>query len=320
MSIEWISWLEDLDQRDGESVGRKCANLGELTKAGFQVPAGFALCLAAYEEFMRVSGAGAEIKNYFASFEGDPDDPKQLARFTEASTIVREIIETKCVPPSIAEPLATYYDDLCARTGAPDVPVAARSAGPASHPGQYESFLNVTGGAAVLENVKKVWSSTFNARSLVARARKGLPLDADPIGVAVLTMVDADAAGVMFTAEPTTADATRMIIEGSSGLGETVVGGTVIPDNWTVDATHFTIVERKFAPRPLGDDLSSGARESSVCLRDEEVIELAKVGKLIEAHFGKPQDIEWAIDRSAPSDPVFILQARPETFRINFRF
>ncbi|OFV83131.1 MAG: hypothetical protein A2W26_11680 [Acidobacteria bacterium RBG_16_64_8] len=154
----------------------------------------------------------------------------------------------------------------------------------------------------------KVWSSTFNTRSLVARARKGLPLESDPIGVAVLKMVNAEAAGVMFTAEPTTADATKMIIEGSRGLGEIVVSGAVIPDNWTVDAKEFAIVDRGVAAG--GED---------ACLSDEEVVELARVGKLIEAHFGKPQDIEWAIDRKAPSS-VFILQARPETFRINFRF
>jgi len=197
---------------------------------------------------------------------------------------------------------------LCERTGVEDVPVATRSAGPASHPGQYESFLNVWGRNGVMENVIKVWSSTFNTRSLIARARKELPLESDPIGVAVLAMVDADAAGVMFTAEPTTADATRMIIEGSHGLGEIVVSGAVIPDNWTVDASTFAISDRRIASGGPG------------CLSDEEVIEIAKIGKLVEAHFGKPQDIEWAVDRDAPVDPVFILQTRPETFRIDFRF
>ena len=320
MTSEWISWLEDLTQADGGSVGRKCANLGELTRAGFQVPPGFALCLETYEEFMRATGAGAEIQKYLALFEADPDDPKQLARFTEASRIVCEIVESKDMPRNISDTLAGHYDGLCARTGIADLPVATRSAGPASHPGQYESFLNVTGSAAVAENVIRVWSSTFNARSLVARARKGLPLDSDPIGVAVLAMVDADAAGVMFTAEPTTADATRMIIEGCRGLGEIVVGGAVIPDNWTVDATEFTIVDRRIAPGAPGDGLSSEAGESCSCLLDEEVLELARIGKRIEAHFGRPQDIEWAIDRGAPSDPVFILQTRPETFRISFRF
>ena len=162
---------------------------------------------------------------------------------------MRGIVESTDMPGDIAELVAGHYDELCGRPGVPDVPVATRSAGPASHPGQYESFLNVAGRAGVMENVVKVWSSTFNTRSLVARARKGLPLESDPIGVAVLKMVDADAAGVMFTAEPTTADATKMIIEGSRGLGEIVVSGAVIPDNWTVDATEFAVVDRQSRAR-----------------------------------------------------------------------
>ena len=319
---EWISWLEVLTQNDCDSVGRKCANLGELTRAGFQVPPGFALSLAAYEAFLAATGAGDEIRDYFAGFTADPNDPKELPRFTEAAYIVGDILRSKAMPPLIADALALHYDELCRRTGTEQVAVATRSAGPSSHPGQYESYLNVAGLPAVMENVIKVWSSTFNTRSLVARARKGHPPESDPIGVAVLKMVDADAAGVMFTAEPTTADATTMIIEGSRGLGEIVVSGAVIPDNWTVDAREFAIVDCRIAPSPAnagptGDEPSSSA---GACLSDDEVIEIAKIGKRIEAHFGKPQDIEWAIDRGLPANPIFILQARPETFRINFRF
>ena len=309
MNDGWVSWLEDLTQADADSVGRKCANLGELTRAGFQVPPGFALSLEAYQAFLETTGTGEEVRRFFATFAADPDDPKQLPKFTEASATVRRIVETRDMPRDIADALAGCYDELCERTGMQDVPVATRSAGPASHPGQYESFLNVTGRAAVTENVVKVWSSTFNTRSLVARARKGLPLESDPIGVAVLKMVAAEAAGVMFTAEPTTADATRMVIEGSRGLGEVVVGGAVIPDNWTVDAKEFAVVDRGVA-----------TAAEHACLSDGEVSELARIGKLVEAHFGKPQDIEWAIDRNASFGPVFILQTRPETFRINFRF
>lgn len=309
MSAAWVARLEDLTQADSDTVGRKCANLGELTRAGFQVPPGFALSLEAYQVFLESTGVGEQIRRFFAAFAADPDDPKQLPQFTEASATVRRMVEAHEMPRDMVDTVAGHYGDLCEGAGIDDVPVATRSAGPVSHPGQYESFLNVTGLAAVTENVIKVWSSTFNTRSLVARARKGLPLDRDPIGVVVLKMVDADAAGVMFTAEPTTADAARVVIEGSRGLGEVVVSGAVIPDNWTVDAKEFTVVER----RVVGTD-------EQPCLLDEEVVELARIGKLIEAHFGKPQDIEWAIDRDAPSNPVFILQARPETFRINFRF
>ncbi len=309
MTDEWIFWLEDLTRADASRVGRKCANLGELTRAGFHVPDGFALCLDAYSEFLRASGAGDEIAAALEGFDADPDDPKQLGSFTEAAAAARACIESHAMPEHLVSMLAGFYGALNARAGVPAAEVAARSAGPASHPGQYESFLSLSGLPAVSEGVKKVWASTFNTRSLIARARKGLPLHYDPIGVAVLRMVEADAAGVMFTAEPTTANAATMLIEGSAGLGEVVVSGAVIPDNWTVDADHFTVTDRRIGSDP-----------PVTCLSDDEVIAIARVGKLIEKHFGKPQDIEWAVDRDSPSDPVFILQARPETFRIDFRF
>jgi phosphoenolpyruvate synthase/pyruvate phosphate dikinase len=341
MTGEWVFWLEDLTQNDAARVGRKCANLGELTQAGFNVPPGFALCLDAYDEFLRTSGAGDSLAREFAGFNADPDDTRQLGRFSEASQAARALVENQDMPDHLAAAIAAYYDALCTRMGIVAAPVATRSAGAASHPGQYESYLNLSGRYAVLDGVKKVWSSTFNTRSLVARARKRLLLESDPIGVAVLAMVDADAAGVMFTAEPTTADGSRIIIEGSCGLGETVVGGGVIPDNWTVDATSFAIIERNLAPAAPETRDETGAASASAdasaaaappdaappdtsapapCLFDDEIVALARVGKAIEKHFGKPQDIEWAIDRDAPGDPVFILQTRPETFRIDFRF
>ena len=275
MKDERIFWLEELAQSDAARVGRKCANLGELTRAGFNVPPGFALCLDAYQDFLEATGLAETIEAQFAGFQADPDDTRQLGRFTETSAVARERMEAADMPDELAAAIAAYYDELCARAGISDISVAARSAGPASHPGQYESYLQLSGRAAVMDGIKKVWSSTFNTRSLIARARKGLPLESDPIGVAVLAMVDADAAGVMFTAEPTTADASRMIIEGSHGLGETVVGGGVIPDDWTVDASGFTIVERKIAPglcrglphRRRGDRPGQGRQAGREALR-----------------------------------------------------
>jgi pyruvate,water dikinase len=309
-----IGWLDDLGKDDSQRVGKKCANLGELRRAGFRVPPGFALSLEAYELFMNDSGAGEELTAYFADFRADPDEPRELAAFSEASSTARTIVENRPLPADLESAIAEHYEQLSRMCAREDVAVAARSAGAASHPGQYESYLSARGRATVLENVVKVWSSTFNTRSLIARARKGLPLESDPIGVAVLQMVDADAAGVMFTADPTTADATKVLVEGSRGLGEIVVSGAVIPDNWTVDATRFTITERRLSPTPPPDG------EQGACLTDDEVVEIARIGKQIEKHFGKPQDIEWAIDRSLAPGGIFILQSRPETFRINFRF
>jgi len=166
------------------------------------------------------------------------------------------------------------------------------------------------------------------ARSLVARARKGLPLEHDPIGVAVLQMIRPKAAGIMFTAEPTTADSSKLVIEGTWGLGESVVSGAVIPDYWVVNKTMLEIVERRVSPKPAKHNLhleTAKALSSNTihdrqegCLSDEEVIELTKRGKSIEEYFGSPQDVEWALASDLPGDSIVILQTRPEHFRVSF--
>ena len=126
------------------------------------------------------------------------------------------------MPSDIASVIRQHYEALCEAAGNEAVPVATRSAGPASHPGQYETYLHIRGASEVIRNVKRVWGSTFNTRSLVARARQGLSLACDPIGVAVLEMVRAKAAGVMFTVNPADGDDSRYLHRerlGSGGVG-----------------------------------------------------------------------------------------------------
>jgi pyruvate, water dikinase len=325
---KFIYGLEELTRNDGDLVGKKCANLGELARAGFRVPPGFALSLEAYDAFMQGTGLADEIRHFFSEFRADPADPKELGRFIEAAESVQAMVESSRMPADMASAVTGRYQALCAECGSEDVKVAVRSAGAVSHPGQYDSFLNVHGEEELLDNIKKVWSSTFNTRSLAARARKGLALDRDPIGVCVLRMVNARAAGVMFTAEPTTADVTRLTLEGSWGLGESVVSGSVTPDVWMVDRTRFTIVDRRTRPRPAPGVAQSnlvqatasgnGVEVQSGCLSDEEVIELARMGARVELHFGAPQDIEWAVDSEATDYGFYVIQTRDEKFSIRF--
>lgn len=325
-----IYWFDELGQGDNELVGRKCANLGELTRAGFQVPPGFALSLEAYKRFLTDTGAIEEIRRYFAAFDADPDNPKELPKFQEASRIVRGFVGLKAMPENMEHTVARYYDELCQKTGIKDVPVATRSAGTASHPGQYETYLYVRGKPDVMKNIIKVWSSTFNPRSLIARARKRLPLDYDPIGVAVLKMVNAKAAGIMFTAEPTTGESSKIVIEGSWGLGESAVSGAVNPDSWVVDKDKFEIIERRLSVKlvehvfdPVTCKVSkvdiAADKQGIPCLTDEELVEIARAGRSIEQHCRLPQDIEWAIDSDLPANNIVILQTRPEKFNIELR-
>ncbi|MCR4419932.1 MAG: PEP/pyruvate-binding domain-containing protein [Clostridia bacterium] len=317
-----VFWLEELGRDHNDLVGKKCANLGELRRAGFPVPQGYALSLKAYDRFMQQTGLVEELRRYFASEACDPEDLEKLSKVSDRA---REMVEQTPVPAELEATIVTYYQELCRREGRTDVPVATRSAGPVSHPGQYESYLYVSGPDAVVHHVKKVWSSTFNARSLAARARLQLPLEYDPIGVAVLTMVRARAAGVMFTVDPTNGDLSKVVIEGSWGLGEAVVSGSVTPDRFKVNKVtleiedkHVSYKEREFnfdpsLRRSCYRDLPE-EKAKTPCLEDREVIELAKVARRVEKHYGCPQDIEWCIceDRDFP-DNVFLVQCRPET-------
>jgi pyruvate, water dikinase len=321
---KWIYWLDEVDKDLSDVVGKKCANLGEMTRAGFRVPCGFALSLEAYDRFMNESRALSEINDLLKQFKADAHDPAYLGKWGEVSEVVRGIAETKTMPPDMQETIGAYYDELCHRTGIADCPVATRSAGPASHPGQYETFLHIKGISDVLQHIIKVWASTFNMRSLVARARGGYRLDYDPIGVAVLQMVNAKAAGVMFTLNPANGDRAKIMIDGNWGLGESVVSGSVTPDEWVVDKVVLEIITHIVSPKgleyildPSGKVIASDIppeRQNIPSLTDQEVLELAKGGKRIEQHYGVPQDIEWVIDKDLPfPENVFFVQTRPET-------
>jgi pyruvate,water dikinase len=325
MEEKWIYWLEEVCQEHNNIVGKKCANLGELTKAGFRVPPGYALSVEAYSRFMNESGAKQDVLKYLSTFSADPDNLSHTVRFEEASKIIRGIVESKKMPADMEKAIREYYGALCTRGNCEDTPVATRSAGPVSHPGQYETYLHVKGMDDVVQNVIRVWASTFNTRSIIARARLGLPMEYDPIGCAVLTMVDAKAAGVMFSLNPTDGDETKVVIEGNWGLGEAVVSGSINPDRFLVDKVLLQIEERAISRKEKEFAYNEQAREMEYrplpegmrevpCLEDNEILELAKVSKKIEAYFGCPQDSEWVISKNLPfPENVFLVQTRPET-------
>lgn len=325
MAEKWIYRLKEVGQEYNDIVGKKCANLGELTKAGFHVPPGFALGVDAYCRFMKETEASQRILKYLEDFKADPNNLEDTLKYEKASQDIREIVEAIKMPSDMEKTVKGYYEELCKRAGCENIYVATRSAGPTSHPGQYETYLNVSGKDDVVFNVIRVWSSTFNTRSIIARARLDLPLHHDPIGVAVLTMVDAKVAGVMFTVNPVNGDESKVAIEGSFGYGEAVVSGNVTPDRYLVDKIGLMIEERvisdkgsEFIYNPETKDmeyveLPPDKRERQ-CLEDREVLELTRLAKKVEEHFGCPQDIEWSISRSIPfPESIFLVQARPES-------
>jgi len=316
VSKRWVLWLEKLGQEHNDLVGKKCANLGEMARIGLRVPPGFALSVEAYRDFMSMTGAIYEIKEYLAKFI-----PKDLKQFNQSSADIRKIVHSKVMPKEMEEIIVSYYKELCQRCAA-EVAVSTRSAGTVSHPGQYETYLNVIGKLDLVDKIKRVWSSTFNPRSLAFRSRQGMPLESDPIGVAVLKMVKARAAGIIFTADPNTGDNTRMIIEANWGLGESVVSGESTPDTYILDKESLEIRERKLGPKSryvtfkevgVAEEDIPREKGGKFCLSDEEAKEIGKLGKILENHFGEPQDAEWAIDEDLPfPESVILLQTRAE--------
>ena len=315
--------FEEIRQDDAEKVGKKCANLGELAAAGFRVPPGFAVSLEAYSRFMNETGVRQKIEQYLSGLDVDPNKTADMPKYEEASLAIRKMVEETAVPADIGAEIRRRYQAMCEAVGVADLPVATRSAGPASHPGQYESYLHIKGADDVIAGVRRVWSSTFNQRSLIARARQGLDVAFDPIGVAVLRMVDAKAAGVMFTANPADGDTEKIYIESNWGLGESVVGGEVTPDSFLVTKAGPEILTRNISEKKIWFTLDPATgkpryqevpedKKNAPTLTDEELLEIVREGIRIERHFGVAQDIEWAVDANwTVPESIMFLQTRP---------
>ena len=320
MASKWIYWLEELRSGHNDMVGKKCANLGEMTQLGMRVPPGFAICVSGYEQFMEQSGAGEEIRRYVKdSARGFKEVEKQI----EASRMIRGIIESKPMPYDMKRELDAHYDELCSRVGMDRLRVAVRSSGAVSMPGQMETFLNVVGKGAVAHHVIKVWGSAFTTRAIAFRIEKGMEMERAPIGVAVLKMVNAKSAGVVLTLLPTTGDTSKVVVEGNWGLGESVVSGDVEPDHFLVDKETLEIVStvsrktQMVVYRSTGTVMADVAPEmqNQPCISKEELLEIVRVSLDVENHFKTPQDMEWVVDLDLPvPQNLFWVQARPAKF------
>ena len=310
-------WLEELRSNHNDIVGKKCANLGEMAKIGLSIPRGFALSVHAYSVFMDETGAADEVSKVLAAMNLTRTDMEGIQKL---STTLRQIVESKPIPPELEDVILSFYEYLCGRCKHTDVAVSTRSAGAASHPGQYETYLNVKGKTDLLEKVRKVWASTFNARSITNRLHKNLPAMSVPIGVAVLEMVNARSAGIAFSVDPNTGDETRMIIEANWGLGESVVSGELIPDRWVLDKETCKVHECQLGKKETAvllategviEQKTSIEKRNAFCCTDTELTEIGRLAKELENHFNKPQDIEWAITEDRDLSKVILLQARP---------
>lgn len=312
-----VFWFGEIGQEDNDLVGRKCANLGELARLKMPVPSGFAISAKAEERFLNVTGALREIQELLT----EVGELKDINLQAEVSVKIRHIVESKEIPTDLCDAIRTHYEELCHKRGQ-EVAVSVRSAGAKSHPGQYETYLNVRGDQRVLEMVKKVWASIFNARTIANLVQLGLPVAQSPaIGVGVVEMVYARSAGVCFTIHPVTGDPLKAVIEANWGLGESVVGGKVNTDMYVVDKERLKVIERNLGGKNIQivakeegvvEEETPAEKQSAYVLNDDEAVEIVKLGKALELHFRGPQDIEWAIDDKHPfPNNLFLLQTRP---------
>jgi pyruvate, water dikinase len=318
MAERWIYWLEELGQEHNALVGKKCANLGEMTKLGMRVPPGFAISVDGFEKYMEVTGLGKRIAAYFASL--GPDLGKSLQQQMEASRVAQEMFAATPMPAAMADEIARCYQALCGRCQLPELPVAVRSSGAVSMPGQMETYLYVRGATEVTRRVIEVWESTFTTRAIAFRLEKGLRVEKAPIGVAVIKMVHAKSAGVILTVLPNTGDVDQAVVEGNWGLGESVVSGEITPDNFIVDKATLAIQKRVSRKSRWVVATGNGTAKADVpaemqmlpCLEDHEIRELVRIALEVEKHFGVPQDMEWAVDKDlAFPESVIWVQARP---------
>jgi pyruvate,water dikinase len=307
--------FDGLRLSDAPLVGGKGANLGELTAAGLPVPPGFVVTVDAFFEAMSVAGVREQLHDGLVRALVAADDPVQLE--ADAKELRAEVCAAGIPDPLAVEILGAY-----AALGA-SVPVAVRSsataedAGDSSFAGMHESFVNVVGDRALLDRVLDCWASAFSTRALAYRAAQGID---DEVGVAVVVQrfVDAERSGVLFTADPTTGRRDRVLVEAARGLGEVVVGGQVEPDSYVVDHGDRSLVSSHLGHqehRVVADDsggtaqLDEDAGGRGAVLAEDELRQLVDLGLRIEAHYGRPQDVEWVI---AGGEPM-IVQARPIT-------
>jgi pyruvate,water dikinase len=314
-----IFWFEEIGKEHNDMVGKKCANLGEMTRMGLAVPPGFALSLDAYRLFVQESGLASEMEQYVQKF-GDLKG-QGITVFDQMSQTLRNMIEAREIPENLRSQILGYYEELSRRLGLENPAVSVRSAGTESRPGMFETYLNVKGQEDLLKKVKKVWASAYTPRAIAFRANKGFPILGDELGVAVPKMVNARASGITFTVDPVTADASKIILEANWGLGEGVVSGAESVDGFVVDKETLEIAARHVGNKTKcvvytkdGADWADvpADMQGMPCISDEEIVEIARVAKSAEKTLNGPQDMEWAVDQDlAFPGSLFWLQTRP---------
>jgi pyruvate,water dikinase len=312
----YVLGLQDIDQAQVAAAGGKGAQLGELSRIdGVRVPAGFCVTTDA---FRRIVQGAPSIDGQLDGLSGLSPSPDDRAAIATRSAAIRRTIEGIAVPDDLAAAITDAVAALDERAAcAVRSSATAEDLPGASFAGQQDTYLNVVGPAAIVEHVRRCWASLFTERAVTYRLRNGFDHRKVLMAVVVQRMVFPHAAGVLFTADPVTSDRKVTSVEATLGLGEALVSGRVNTDVYEV--RDGRIVARAIAakPRAVVASPSGGTQEQAIeparqeqpALTDAQVLELARLGRRIEAHFGRPQDVEWCL----ADDGISIVQSRPIT-------
>ncbi len=335
---ELIKKFREIHSSDLPLVGGKNSSLGELynelSTAGIQVPDGFATTASAFWYFIDENGLRPKLKTLLAEL-----DSKQYSNLKAIGLAARKLILEAVIPVQLEEAIAGAYSELCGQT---DREVAVRSSASAedlpqaSFAGQHESYLNIKGKAAVVAAIKRCYASLFTDRAIKYREDNHFDHLTIALSAGVMNMVRSDLAssGICFTLEPESGFRDIIHISGSWGLGENIVQGSITPDEYyifkpTLLQNKNAIIQKKLGEKSLtmvyceaGADGATtinletpATRREQYVLSDAEILQLAQWALVIEKHYGRPMDIEWAKD--GLQNKIYIVQARPETVKSN---
>lgn len=311
-----IRWLDQIRDEDTLLVGGKATNLARLIALGVNCPPGFCVTTRAFESLP----GRTEFESIISEILQDGSKSGQ-----ECASDIGRLLRNIEVPAEVQAAISEAYGELQLRYGE-NLPLAIRSsalvedAKTRSFAGQFDSFLGIQNDKDLIHSLKNCWLSLFSARSIAYARRRHIEIRPFSMGVVVQKLVQARSAGVMFTIHPATSQTDCIFIEGILGLGERLVAGQVSPDSFVISKDSLAIIQRNIAKKEVATLFDAENRQllqvdvdanlqNEPALRDNELIELARLGCLIESAFGCPQDIEWALE----DGQVSILQTRPVT-------
>jgi pyruvate,water dikinase len=317
---KYINWFREIGLDDRPKVGGKGGSLGELERAGIDVPPGFVVRTEAFERFVETLELQAPVRSCVQGLAAD-----DLDGIAAMAREVRMRFDDAELPPELEQEVRAAYGALGESGGVPIVAIRSSAttedAADASFAGLQDTYLWVMRADEVLRKIRSCWASLYSLESLSYRRRRGLQESTVAMAVVVQTMVDARTAGVMFTRSPISGDRSVITIEGSWGLGSAVVGGEVTPDRWVVAKITGEIPVRDISDKAIHHVPAAAGGVEAVpveqalrrepCLSDQELQSLRAIGRRVERHYGRPQDIEWAVERH--TDRILLLQSRPET-------